>query len=179
MLPWEKLATEAGLSTEHEDVENVTRIIEEFRTSVLPKTMMGHLLLQNAGLTPQERTTVLASTRNKLDLEDIKSSMEDNDTLRIVVESDTDFDDEVVFGRYDRYESFKEKLTWYEAESSCATKGGHLPSISSEEENFKLSYVAKGMYWVGGRAVADGVWKWSDGSQWGVYSNWMGGRNLF
>ena len=45
----------------------------------------------------------------KLDLEDIKSSMEDNDTLRIVVESDTDFDDEVVFGRYDRYESFKEK----------------------------------------------------------------------
>ena len=44
---------------------------------MLPKTMMGHLLLQNDGLTPQERTTVLASTRNKLDLEEITTALKE------------------------------------------------------------------------------------------------------
>ena len=39
--------------------------------------MMGHLLLQNAGLTPQERTTVLASTRNKLDLDEITTALKE------------------------------------------------------------------------------------------------------
>ena len=48
------LMTEAGLDEGHEDVASAKRLAEEFRASAMPKVMVGHLILQHAGLASQE-----------------------------------------------------------------------------------------------------------------------------
>lgn len=65
-------------------------------------------------------------------------------------------------------------MSWGDAESLCVSKGGHLVSINSlEEQDFiqdMIDSVGKDNTWLGGY-LEDGEWKWTDGSDFD-YSNW-------
>merc|ERR1719309_1825089 len=59
---------------------------------------------------------------------------------------------------------------WFEAEDICIESGGHLVSITSEEENnFVRNFVeadwVQWEYWLGGQPDGNNGWKWSDGSE--------------
>ena len=83
------------------------------------------------------------------------------------------------------------KKTWEEAERDCQREGGHLASVTSDEENEMVSnLVADKKVWLGGSwqgalgspqlggspqwgGVTPVGWAWSDNSTWG-YTNWGG-----
>ncbi|KAH7718716.1 CBN-CLEC-50 protein [Aphelenchoides avenae] len=72
---------------------------------------------------------------------------------------------------------------WTSAEEACrrwpvAGDGGHLASVHDSTVNAYLQkldhFPSYPLYWLGGRKV-NGVWTWTDGSQWN-YSNWARGQ---
>ena len=80
------------------------------------------------------------------------------------------------------------QMNWSEAESVCQREGGHLASVTSEEENQLVKDVADDLdhsVWLGGNKVL-GEWTWSDNSTWSydkrhsdyggdcVYFGWSG-----
>ena len=75
-------------------------------------------------------------------LEDVKTTMEDEGTLQLVVNVDANFDDEVLFEQFVGYVGLKERLSWRKAESSCVNKGGHLVSVRSQKEQEEVAAVA-------------------------------------
>ena len=68
------------------------------------------------------------------------------------------------------------KSSWAEAEQDCVSKGGHLASSLSEEENNFLgeNVVRFENVWIGG-TEAGGAWAWSDSETWD-YDNWKTGE---
>lgn len=85
-----------------------------------------------------------------------------------------------------RYQLFDESMTWTEAKAYCESLGGHLVTVSSEEEqDIIVSLIRNGdykAYWLGGY-IEDGNWKWVTGEDFS-YSNWdpkepNGGSNKF
>ena len=64
--------------------------------------------------------------------------------------------------------------TWNEAELLCNSLGGHLPSISSQQENdFINSFCSDNPLWIGlSDQDNEGQWAWTNGSQF-VYDNWL------
>lgn len=81
-----------------------------------------------------------------------------------------------------RYEVFKEDKTWTESNKSCMSKGGHLVTVTSkQEEEQVISLVeAKGIQfaWMGGYTSQrnDGVFAhWVTGEEWS-YQNWFPGE---
>ena len=48
---------------------------------------------------------------------------------------------------------FEEELSWYEAEASCVSKGGHLVSVTSQKEQDNVKACAKAeqvvFFWLG------------------------------
>ena len=66
----------------------------------------------------------------------------------------------------------QETKSWNDAEESCKEKGGHLASVTSTATN---DYIEAGMsdyLWIGGSFFgSEGVWKWSDCSDWD-FTNW-------
>lgn len=69
-------------------------------------------------------------------------------------------------------------LTWFEAKAYCETLGGHLVSITSEEEQAFITEISKlathSFYWTGG--FLDGSdWKWVTGEEF-LYENWISGE---
>ena len=50
------------------------------------------------------------------------------------METDTEFENELLFSSFDEYEFFENSLAWYEAERFCVSKTGHLAN-----ENLKSS----------------------------------------
>ena len=76
-----------------------------------------------------------------------------------------------------RYERYDYHLTWTEAKAFCESKGGHLVSITSEEEQAKveelLGYCPFGVYYIGGiDANESGNWSWVSGESFASYQNW-------
>ena len=68
-------------------------------------------------------------------------------------------------------------LTWTEAEAECQRRGGHLASMTSEEEDTEMfriiasdEFFHSDEFWLGGRKKL-GEWSWSDNSTWG-YNKW-------
>lgn len=91
-------------------------------------------------------------------------------------------DDNLNGGFYNghKYQSFSENLTWSEAEEFCENLGGHLVTITSEEENtFIANTFSSGFYRFGCYAVQDSgewVYRWITGeafsySNMGTYSS--------
>lgn len=76
-----------------------------------------------------------------------------------------------------QYKIFYDTLTWEEAKAVCEAKGGHLATITSEEEQQKLNLYNAGNHnlWIGGYKNADGQWCWVNGEPW-TYENWGDGE---
>lgn len=78
------------------------------------------------------------------------------------------------------YQVFDASLTWEEAKAACAAKGGHLATITSQEEqdfvSNLLSSHSKFFYWIGASdARQEGTWEWVTGETWN-YKNWLRGQ---
>ena len=76
-----------------------------------------------------------------------------------------------------RYQVFDESMTWTEAKAYCEELGGHLATVTSQEENdFIAGLIADGtknLYWLGGykESGQEDVWRWVTGEAWN-YANW-------
>ena len=78
-----------------------------------------------------------------------------------------------------RYEVIKADVTWEEANRACISKGGHLATITSPEEEAEIIAVAESSLierlWMGGYTTNDingnAVGHWVTGEQFG-YQNW-------
>lgn len=73
--------------------------------------------------------------------------------------------------------SFPEAFAW------CSSRGGHLPSVHSEEDiDFLLDDLKMSGLWLGGREVVSPetkprtAYQWTDGSVWLVHKEWMGSK---
>lgn len=79
-----------------------------------------------------------------------------------------------------RYEYYDHTMTWNQAYRVCEKKGGHLVTITSQEENdfvFDLANDFENNYcWLGGTDFAsEGNWYWVNSEKFG-YSNWRSGE---
>jgi len=81
----------------------------------------------------------------------------------------------------DNYKVFDLGMTWYEAEAYCENLGGHLMTITSEEEERTAEALldaledGKNSYWLGAVRDADGNFNWVTGEKWD-YTCWAGGQ---
>jgi flagellin len=71
-------------------------------------------------------------------------------------------------------------ITWSDARVDAETKGGHLVSITSEEEMEKVSKIAPDSdsrnLWIGATdGNEEGVWEWVTSESWN-YTNWASGE---
>ena len=126
-----------------------------------------------------------------LELPDDLTAQVGNGSLTIEMEVDLregEGDDwvEYDFGSLSKYQLFNQTKIWAEAEAACQSKGGHLASVTSQDELEELVELVDNVSygsdreprsaisdhkhrccWVGGRKDGlEGVWKWSDGSPW-------------
>lgn len=76
-----------------------------------------------------------------------------------------------------QYKIFYDTLTWEEAKAACEAMGGHLATITSEEEQQELNSYNGGNHnlWIGGYKNTDGQWCWVTGEPW-KYENWGEGE---
>jgi len=72
------------------------------------------------------------------------------------------------------YKIYTEPMTWTQAKEYCEALGGHLVSITSQEEQDfiegLLAYSEKNCCWIGGYKEGD-RWKWVSGEEF-EYNNW-------
>ena len=71
-------------------------------------------------------------------------------------------------------------LKWDDAKKYCEERGGHLATITSEDEgNFLKDLVSKqgtkNSYWLGGYVNKIGMWNWVTGEKFN-YTNWGAGQ---
>ena len=72
------------------------------------------------------------------------------------------------------YKQYLEYKTWPEAEAHCQSEGGHLASVTSQEEQ-EVAKAAGWSGWLGGsNQETEGRWTWTDGTTWS-FENWDGG----
>lgn len=90
---------------------------------------------------------------------------------------------------YQIYHSYENGVSWDYAKEFCESKGGHLVTITSEEENNALvdaltkysstiSNISRPtpFFWLGATDVeSEGDWKWVTGEEWS-YTNWNDGQ---
>jgi len=78
------------------------------------------------------------------------------------------------------YERFDTSMTWHGAKSFCESKGGHLATLTSQEENdfvyTNLAVPSPYIPWIGATdEAAEGVWTWVTGEPW-EYTKWYPGE---
>jgi Lectin C-type domain len=82
------------------------------------------------------------------------------------------------------YEAGPGNLTWTQAKQHAESRGGHLATVQSMDENaFILAHLRKAIYlnaWLGGYRTNDPcnpvcTWRWVDGSPWS-FTNWNFGE---
>lgn len=76
-----------------------------------------------------------------------------------------------------KYEIFHDTLTWEEAKAACEAKGGHLATITSQEEQKMIESLntQNSKLWIGGYKNTAGQWCWVTGEPW-EYQNWGDGE---
>ena len=96
----------------------------------------------------------------KLNVADTKNLMHENDFLKLTIEVDTEYENDVRFAKNVRYVVFEEELSWYQAEASCESKGGHLVSVTTQKEQDEVKALAKAehviFFWYGATDEQDG-----------------------
>lgn len=79
-----------------------------------------------------------------------------------------------------RYQILSEALTWEEARARCTALGGHLATITTQQEqNVITSLLAsyEGSYWLGAKADSAGWWQWITGETFErQYQNYADGQ---
>ncbi|XP_066572123.1 ladderlectin isoform X2 [Amia ocellicauda] len=80
------------------------------------------------------------------------------------------------------FQYFSDQKDWSDAEGHCLSMGGNLASVHSEQEhNFlkqlvKTSDTKQNPAWIGGNdCQQEGVWRWSDGTNWD-FTKWNSGE---
>ena len=81
------------------------------------------------------------------------------------------------------YQAFSGGLTWTQARAACEAKGGHLATITSQEELAAIEGYLDGLggdlqraYWLGGTDQdQEGRWTWITGEAWTI-ENWSYGE---
>ena len=79
------------------------------------------------------------------------------------------------------YKVFDETMNWYQAKDFCEEKGGHLVTITSQEEQAAIQSILlysgkkKNFYWTGGFCVEKDNWRWITGEEFN-YTNWAKGE---
>lgn len=76
-----------------------------------------------------------------------------------------------------RYDLITSWVTWEEAEENCITRGGHLVTITSQNEyNFVLSLMGSENIWIGYTDdETEGFWRWVTGEV-DSFTNWGQGE---
>jgi hypothetical protein len=73
------------------------------------------------------------------------------------------------------YQRFSTPKTWNDAKAACATLGGYLATVTSQEEQ-KYVLSKGGQAWLGAADEAqEGAWRWITGEAWS-WTNWDGGE---
>ena len=86
------------------------------------------------------------------------------------------FSDDVTYYTFsgNAYEIITTGSTYNSANNTCSRKGGHVLYINSAaEQNFIMSIVSSGKYWIGAIYSKSSGWTWAGGSS-VLYSNWHG-----
>ncbi|MFX0206445.1 MAG: right-handed parallel beta-helix repeat-containing protein, partial [Candidatus Hodarchaeota archaeon] len=75
------------------------------------------------------------------------------------------------------YQLIKTSRTWNDAKTDCEAQGGHLVTITSQEENNFVQNLARGdSIWIGlTDETIEGEWQWVTGEPL-TYTNWNGGE---
>ena len=83
---------------------------------------------------------------------------------------------EVIYNGH-KYVYYADKTTWYAAQAFCEAQGGHLVTVTTQEENDLLkSLCGENNIWLGGTDVeTEGQWKWITGEAF-EYANWNSGE---
>ena len=76
-----------------------------------------------------------------------------------------------------QYKIFYDTLTWEEAKSACEAMGGHLATITSQEEQKMIESLntQNSKLWIGSYKNSAGQWCWVTGEPW-KYQNWGDGE---
>lgn len=76
-----------------------------------------------------------------------------------------------------KYVYYADKTTWYAANAFCEAQGGHLITITSQEENDLLTFLCgEDDIWLGATDVkTEGQWEWITGEPF-EYANWNSGE---
>ena len=72
------------------------------------------------------------------------------------------------------YHVFEESIYWSEAKAKCEELGGHLATITSQEEQNFIEQINSGRRWIGGYREGND-WHWVTGETWD-YTNWDAGE---
>ena len=75
------------------------------------------------------------------------------------------------------YEYYNQQMNWNQAYKFCEKKGGHLVTVTSQEENdFIVNLAGDSSYlWIGGRTGDKNTWYWITGESF-EYKNWSEGE---
>ena len=79
------------------------------------------------------------------------------------------------------YQRIDTAMDWHSAKSYCESQGGHLATITSQQENDFIgqNFIVTGLYqhlWLGATdEVSQGRWKWVTGENW-AYTYWNNGE---
>lgn len=79
------------------------------------------------------------------------------------------------------YKVFNDSMNWHEANSRCRELGGHLVTITSQEEQAAVQSIIlysgkkKNYYWTGGFSVSQDQWEWTTREEF-TYANWAKGE---
>ena len=75
------------------------------------------------------------------------------------------------------YKVFNDRLCWLDAELYCESLGGHLVTITSQEEQDFIESINWQKKWIGGYRHTgwDNTWYWITGEKWD-YTNWGEGE---
>ena len=100
--------------------------------------------------------------------------------LEVDIREEEGWQEDIVYWRGPKYKlygsdiEFSKHKTWSDAEAHCQKRGGHLASVLTKAEQKEIETVAAGNnVWIGGTDLEqEGVWQWSDGTQWG-FTNWQ------
>ena len=100
----------------------------------------------------------------------------DNTSVRLAFHScPTSLDESPESAVFDghTYYYFSTPVTWFDAKSICENMGGHLVTITSEEEdNFVFGFADGTLAWLGATDIeGEGNWNWITGEEFS-YSNW-------